>query len=199
MTLLWPRAPLPELRSRRLLARLPQPSDFPRWQDARLSSRETLEPYEPKWSDTDHTRRMFIARTKRIIRQARAGTDYSFLIFFADQPKGEVLGGITLSNVRYAVARQANLGYWMNQHFAGQGIMTECVACVLQFSFDHLQLNRIHAAFVPQNTGSRRVLAKNHFVEEGFAAQYLRINGSWQDHVLCGLTRDQWRLNSRPV
>jgi ribosomal-protein-alanine N-acetyltransferase len=28
------------------------------------------------------------------------------------------------------------------------------------------------------------VLERNAFQREGFARQYLRINGSWQDHVL---------------
>jgi RimJ/RimL family protein N-acetyltransferase len=30
-------------------------------------------------------------------------------------------------------------------------------------------------------------------VEEGYAREYLRINGSWQDHVLYGLLKPELR------
>jgi ribosomal-protein-alanine N-acetyltransferase len=62
----------------------------------------------------------------------------------------------------------------------------------LPFVFDTLDLHRIHAAFLPGNTASRRVLEKNGFVEEGFAEKYLQIDGRWEDHVLFGLTRERY-------
>ena len=39
---------------------------------------------------------------------------------------------------------------------------------------------------------SRRVLEKNGFREEGFAENYLQIDGKWADHVLFGLTRERY-------
>ena len=40
---------------------------------------------------------------------------------------------------------------------------------------------------------SRGLLHKVGFREEGYARQYLRINGSWQDHVLYALLRGDLR------
>ena len=40
---------------------------------------------------------------------------------------------------------------------------------------------------------SRSLLRKLGFVEEGYAREYLRINGSWQDHVLYGLLKPELR------
>ena len=57
-----------------------------------------------------------------------------------------------------------------------------------------LDLHRVHAAFLPGNTASRRVLEKNGFAEEGFAEKYLQINGRWEDHVLFGLTRERYDM-----
>jgi [ribosomal protein S5]-alanine N-acetyltransferase len=37
---------------------------------------------------------------------------------------------------------------------------------------------------VPENTPSRDLLRKIGFKEEGYARKYLRINGSWRDHLL---------------
>src|SRR5690606_17322004 len=90
-----------------------------------------------------------------------------------------------------------NLGYWMGQSFAGKGIMTEAVGTVLPFVFETLDLHRIHAAFLPHNMASRRVLEKNGFVEEGYAERYLQINGRWEDHVLMGLTAETWSARQR--
>jgi ribosomal-protein-alanine N-acetyltransferase len=59
-----------------------------------------------------------------------------------------------------------------------------------------LQLNRVHAACLPDNQASRRVLEKNGFREEGFAENYLQIDGNWRDHVLYGLTRGRYLASS---
>ena len=74
------------------------------------------------------------------------------------------------------------------------GLMTEAVGTTLPFVFDTLDLHRIHAAFLPNNTASRRVLEKNGFVEEGYAQNYLQIDGRWEDHVLFGLTKERYDL-----
>lgn len=174
------------------MLRLPQGSDYTPWRELRLASRKHLEPFEPTWGATDHDRPAFRQRVRRAAAQARAGTDYSFFVFLGSGNHYQLTGGITLSNVRYAVARQANLGYWTGVRYAGKGIMTEAVGLVCDYAFDQLNLNRIHAAFMPHNQASRRVLAKNHFVEEGFAERYLRIDGDWRDHVTCGLTRQRY-------
>jgi [ribosomal protein S5]-alanine N-acetyltransferase len=31
------------------------------------------------------------------------------------------------------------------------------------------------------------------FIPEGYARNYLRINGEWRDHVLTSLTNPNWR------
>ena len=80
----------------------------------------------------------------------------------------------------------------MGEQFAGQGLMTEAVGVVLPFFFDTLGLHRLQAAFLPHNIASRRVLEKNGFREEGFAENYLQIDGKWADHVLFALTRERW-------
>ena len=38
-----------------------------------------------------------------------------------------------------------------------------------------------------------RLLERVGFRREGYARQYLCINGAWQDHVLYGLLRDEFR------
>jgi len=182
----------PVLRGRNVLLRLPQMRDYEAWYELRRASRDFLKPFEPRWSEADLARRVYTHRVRRARQEALDGTDYSFFIFLPDGGKEELVGGITLSNVRRRAAQFVNLGYWMGQSYAGKGIMTEAVSVVVPFVFDTLDLHRIHAAFLPGNTASRRVLEKNGFVEEGFAKHYLQIDGRWEDHVLFGLTRERY-------
>lgn len=193
--MLWPwssPAPLIALRGPRVLLRLPQMTDYDNWYALRRASRDFLRPFEPRWTEADLSRRVFSQRVKRAREEAEEGTDYSFFIFLANGPRETLVGGVTLSNVRRRAAQFVNLGYWMGQEFAGKGLMTEAVGVSLPFVFDTLDLHRVHAAFLPGNTASRRVLEKNGFVEEGFAEKYLQINGRWEDHVLFGLTRERY-------
>jgi ribosomal-protein-alanine N-acetyltransferase len=57
----------------------------------------------------------------------------------------------------------------------------------VSFAFDSLRLHRVEAACLPENQASRRLLLRVGFSEEGYARQYLKINGRWQDHLLFAL------------
>src|SRR5690606_4881207 len=193
----WPwSSPLPliALKGARVVLRLPQMADYEPWYALRRSSRDFLKPFEPRWTEADLGRRVFVTRVKRARQEAEGGSDYSFFIFLGDG-SDTLVGGITLSNVRRRAAQFVNLGYWMGQPYAGCGLMSEAVGVCLPFVFDTLDLHRIHAAFLPGNMASRRVLEKNGFVEEGFADKYLQINGRWEDHVLFGLTRERYEMH----
>ncbi len=77
--------------------------------------------------------------------------------------------------------------------------MTEAVGVVLPYCFETLGLHRLQAAFLPDNAASRRVLEKNGFQEEGYAENYLQIDGKWADHVLFALTRERWDARQQPA
>ncbi len=48
-------------------------------------------------------------------------------------------------------------------------------------------MHRLEAACMPGNGPSLRVLEKAGFRREGVARRYLKINGTWEDHVLLAL------------
>jgi len=196
--MLWPwsnSSPVIALRGEGLLLRPPQMGDYEEWYALRKASQDFLKPFEPRWTEADLARRVFSVRVKRARQEAEEGSDYSFFVFATRGRQDVLVGGITLSNVRRRAAQFVNLGYWMGQSFAGQGLMSEAVGTVLPFVFDTLDLHRVHAAFLPGNTPSRRVLEKNGFVEEGFAEKYLQIDGRWEDHVLFGLTKERYQAH----
>ena len=193
--MLWPWSPrdnTPQLHGERVVLRAPQPRDYRAWRNLRYESRGFLKPFEPRWTEADLGRGVYFARLKRGQLEAMQGTDYTFFIFVDEGRKEELVGGITLSNIRRRAAQFGTLGYWMGERWAGKGLMTEAVGALLPYAFEGLNLHRVHAAFLPHNMASRRVLEKNGFREEGFAEKYLQIDGRWADHVLFGLTQEQF-------
>jgi ribosomal-protein-alanine N-acetyltransferase len=97
---------------------------------------------------------------------------------------------LTLANIRRGCAQSGSLGYWIGAPYARQGHMTAALYAVVPFAFGTLKLHRIEAACIPTNIASVRLLEKTGFKREGFARQYLCINGIWQDHWLYARLRD---------
>jgi len=61
------------------------------------------------------------------------------------------------------------------------------------FAFATLKLYRIEAACLPSNAASLALLRRAGFSKEGYARNYLKINGRWQDHVLFAIIADDLR------
>ena len=86
----------------------------------------------------------------------------------------------------------AYLGYWIDAEHEGRGLMTESVTAAVDFVFTVVGLHRVQAAVMPRNLGSARVLEKVGFRREGYAERYLAIAGTWEDHLIFGLTAEEW-------
>ncbi|MEA2975232.1 MAG: [ribosomal protein S5]-alanine N-acetyltransferase [Alphaproteobacteria bacterium] len=162
--------------------RAPQMSDFDEWAALREASRDFLTPWEPTWPADDLNRSAFRRRLKRYSEDHRSDQAYPFFIFRNED--GALVGGLTLANIRRGVAQAGSLGYWMGAGYAGRGHMTAAVRAVFPFAFVTLKLHRVEAACIPANLASIRLLEKTGFAREGYAREYLCINGSWQDHLL---------------
>jgi len=175
----------------RVLLRPPETRDGRAWVALRRASEEFLRPWEPTWPPDGTSIAAFHRRRLQVKDEWRAETGYGFLIF--GRENDELLGGITLSNVRLGVARTGSLGYWAGGPHARKGYMTEAVRCVLDYSFGQLQLHRVEAACLPENEASRGLLLKCGFREEGLARQYLKINGRWRDHATFGILENDPR------
>lgn len=166
----------------RLTLRPPQHSDFRSWAGLRLNSVEFLQPWEPTWA-TDHlTRKSFTNRVYWAQRSINSGTAVPvFLIRREDQ---QLLGAITLDNIRRGPAQAGTTGYWIGQPFARHGYMREAIQGLVHFAFTELDLSRIEAACLPENKASRGLLERTGYKYEGVAQSYLQINGRWRTHVL---------------
>ena len=179
---------LPAIVGETVVLRSPQMSDHAEWAALREASRNFLTPWEPVWPADDLTRSAFRRRIKRYAEDQRGDAAYPFFIF--RKADNVLVGGLTLANIRRGCAQTASLGYWMGEPHARRGQMTAAVTAILPFAFGTLRLHRVEAACIPANGASIRLLERTGFQREGFARQYLCINGVWQDHLLFARLRD---------
>ena len=175
---------MPAVNGDGVYLRAPVSGDHAEWAALREASRVFLTPWEPIWPADDLSRSAFRRRLKRYAEDQRSDLSYAFLIFRADT--NVLVGGLTLANIRRGVAQAGSIGYWIGQPFARHGYMTAAVRALVPFCFDSLRLHRLEAACIPGNQASVRLLEKTGFTREGYAREYLCINGVWQDHLLFG-------------
>lgn len=180
----------PRLEGERVVLRPPRARDWRAWAAARRDSREFLAPWEPTWPTDALTRGSYRRRLRGHATEYRRGTGMTFLIL--RRSDGAVIGGITMGDIQRSVAQSCNLGYWIGQAHARQGYMTEALGLVLRHAFGVLGLHRATAACLPSNAASQGLLRKLGFRQEGYAREYLRIDGRWQDHLLFALLASEW-------
>ena len=174
--------PLPPIEGGSVILRTPQMNDFAAWTGLREASRAFLTPWEPTWPSDDLSRSAYRQRMRRYAEDQRTDQAYPFFIFRKDD--GALVGGLVLASIRRGVAQSGSLGYWIGLPFARHGYMTAALQALIPVAFDILRLHRLEAACIPTNVASIRLLEKAGFQREGYAREYLCINGSWQDHLL---------------
>lgn len=181
----------PKLETERMTLRLPTHQDWRAWSDLRRESLDFLTQWEPIWASDHLTRRSFTNRVYWAQRAEAQGTALPFLLIRRED--GAILGAITLDNIRRGPAQCGTIGYWIGQRFSRRGYMHEAILAVVHHAFHVLDLSRIEAACLPENTASRGVLEKSGFKFEGVAQSYLQINGRWRNHVLYASLRSDRR------
>jgi ribosomal-protein-alanine N-acetyltransferase len=170
------------IETERMTLRLPQHGDFRAWTTLRDQSAPFLTPWEPVWAADHLSRKAFTNRIYWANRSTSQGTALPLLLIRRED--AALLGAITLDNIRRGPSQAGTLGYWMGQAHARQGYMREAILSVVHHAFTVMDLSRVEAACLPENTASRGVLEKCGFKYEGVAQSYLQIAGRWRNHVL---------------
>jgi len=104
----------------------------------------------------------------------------------------EVIGTCTLASLSVE-HRRAEIGCALARDSWRQGIMTEAMPLLLDFAFEKLQLHRLDGEADPRNAASLALLERLGFSREGYQRQRFRMYDEWQDAVIFGLLREEWR------
>jgi len=180
----WPA----RLRSGDVTVRPLDAADARDWREVRRRNAAWLAPWDATVPPGAAARPdSFRGLVRRLHKQARDGTTYPFAV----EVEGRFAGQVTVNNIVRGSAQFASIGYWLDQRYAGRGVMPLAVALVVDHCFMTAGLHRIEVAIRPENTNSLRVAEKLGLREVGYAPKYLHIDGAWRDHRLYAITAEE--------
>lgn len=151
-------------------------------------NRAHLAPWEPPCPSDYFSLGFWRERLRKNLIEFDKGVSVRFSIFWKDDPDSPVLGNCNFSNIVWGAFHCATLGYRLDHRVEGKGVMTEALAGAIRYMFEEQGFHRIQANYRPTNEKSGNVLRRLGFVVEGYARDYLFIDGDWRDHVLTSLT-----------
>jgi ribosomal-protein-alanine N-acetyltransferase len=150
-----------------------------------IANRAHLQPWEPTRPESFFEVDAIASRLRIMASQTAAGNALHFLLF--ERANGELLGDCNFTNIVRGPFQAGHLGFSIAKVAEGRGLMRESLAAAIPYVFRTMELHRIMANYRPENTRSGLLLARLGFEKEGVARSYLKINGSWADHVLTSL------------
>lgn len=183
--------PKVSLTTDRLIVRLANERDAYRLADYYTENKDFLKPWEPVRDQSYCYPSGWQVRLNMINELHKQGHAYYFLLL--DQEEKEVVGVANFSNVLRGDFHACILGYSLGQKWQGQGLMYEALKPAIRYMFNQQRMHRIMANYMPHNQRSGGLLVRLGFEREGYAKDYLRIDGCWQDHVLMALTNSDWK------
>ena len=145
------------------------------------ANRSFLAPWDPVRDEDWFTVEGQDAAIREILAEHDRGTALPHVVL---DDEGEIAGRINLGRIARGPFLSAGLGYWVAADRNGRGLASAAVGHLKDIAFRELGLHRIEAGTLVHNAASQRVLERNGFARFGLAPRYLRIAGSWQDHVM---------------
>lgn len=186
------RSALPKVRltTDRLTVRLVHERDAYRLAEYYAENRAYLKPWEPVRDDSHCYPSGWQTRLNMIAELQKQGNAYYFILL--DPEESAIRGVANFSNVLRGSFYACFLGYSLGEKWQGQGLMYEALQSAIRYMQRQQRMHRIMANYMPHNLRSGNLLARLGFEKEGYAKDYLLIDGKWQDHVLTALTYSEW-------
>lgn len=182
--------PKARLTTDRMVVRLVQDNDAWRLADYYAENRLFLKPWEPVRDESHCYPSGWQARLGMIGEMHRQGSAYYFVLLDPDEKT--IYGVANFSNVVRGAFYACYLGYSLGEKSQGCGLMFEALTAAIRYMQRTQRMHRIMANYMPHNKRSGDLLARLGFEREGYAKNYLLIDGIWRDHVLTALTTPNW-------
>ncbi|MBU2052933.1 MAG: GNAT family N-acetyltransferase [Nanoarchaeota archaeon] len=119
-------------------------------------------------------------------------TSYEFSIELKSEKK--IIGGCGISGIDYDQGI-ADLGYWLGEKYWRQGIITETINELINYSFNKLKLRRLQIPIFSDNIPSNNVAKKFGFTFEGVLRKkaVCKATGKIHDENLWSLLKEEWK------
>lgn len=182
------------LSTSNLILRLPDSGDAKILKEFALANQFHFSKWETIHEDLSEE--AFEKQISFFVREDEEARAARFLVFEKNHPK-TLIALCNFTQIFYGFFKACYLGYKIGKEHEGKGLMFEALERAISYTFQDLGLHRIMANYMPSNLRSKKLLERLGFENEGYAKNYLLINGKWEDHVLTALTCEKW--NNRPL
>jgi ribosomal-protein-alanine N-acetyltransferase len=144
-----------------------------------------LHAWEPHRNDEFYTHEFWQNQVEDSIHMFNKKQAVRLVVLNKEQ--AQVIAVCNFANIVYGCFQACHLGYSIDKNHQGKGIMCEVLQAGINYMQNEFNLHRIMANHLTNNHRSAKLLKKVGFEKEGYAKDYLKINGRWQDHVLNAL------------
>jgi ribosomal-protein-alanine N-acetyltransferase len=178
---------VPVIETERLLLTIPPPEAAPQVIRYYDENRAHLDPWSPRTPSDFYTEAYWRERLQQARADFEQDKSMQLVIFERGRVTGRVVGVCNFSAFIRTAFQACYVGYGIDYRDEGRGLMHEALAAAIRYAFDELRLHRIMANYIPTNERSGRLLRRLGFTVEGYARDYLLIDGRWRDHLLTSL------------
>ena len=187
--------PPPVLTTQRLTVRLATYRDAAAIAHYYQENRAFLQSYEPTRSPRFYTPAFWQVQVEQNRLQFEQDLALRLFLFEHSAPT-LVIGVVNFTQFFREPFHACLLGYSLAQTKQRQGLMQEALEVAIDYLFHDLNFHRVMANYMPRNQRSGNLLRRLGFVIEGYARDYLQINGKWEDHVLTSRTNPKWHSST---
>lgn len=116
-----------------------------------------------------------------------AGQAVHLVGFSKDRDDGEIGCLNSYWAIEHGDFRACTISFMLDEPLEGRGLMYAAAAPAAREVLRRYQLHRIMATHLPENLRSAKLLRRLGFAVEGYARDFVMINGRWRDTVLLSL------------
>jgi ribosomal-protein-alanine N-acetyltransferase len=186
-----PAAP-PRIETERLVLRLGEAGDADAIARYFTENRAHLAPSRPIVGEEFYTAPFWRAQADAHLAELREGRSVRLFVFPRSEP-ARVIGNVNFTQIFRHPAHYCVMGYGLDREHVGRGMMSEAVGAAVEYMFREQRIHRVMANYVPRNERSGSLLRRLGFTVEGYARDYLLLNGRWEDHILTSRIAPEWR------
>lgn len=120
----------------------------------------------------------------------------AFTMFQKVNGNNEFIGLATLNNIDN-LNQRASWGMKIKTNLKGKGIGYEASLIIIHYAFHYLNMQKIHADFLQENSSSLGLVAKIGLRQEGLLINHLYHQGMFRNLVLVGISKDEFYANNK--
>lgn len=139
------------------------------------------------WLDTTRTVEDVRTFLKTALGQAAENRGFQAAVLV----EGRIVGVIGHHGIDWP-NRSTTIGYWLDQGYQGQGLMTLSGRAIVKHAFRELGLNRVEIRCATENARSRAIAHRLAFRLEGTRREAEWLRDRFVDHAIYGQLEEEW-------